>query len=94
MSILAQRIVASGIAKHPRESCAHAFCCFECAIPFLVYEFGSIIPGPHVGIAAAIRPGLMRMAGQEETLADLEAGVVRGETLTDSIQRKVTKVQR
>ncbi len=76
MSIGSQRDVAVTVIQQPTETKADSFGPGEGMLPLVVHEPCGIQPGLGLGVEAAIRPGLMRVPGQQQPFRHAEAAVV------------------
>ncbi len=70
---------AGVVAEEAGVAAADALGLLERARPLLVDELRGVEPGPHLPLEAAVRPGLVGVAGQEQPLGHAEARVVRRE---------------
>ena len=71
--VLAERDVAVGIAEQTPESGLHQGRLLSRALPFRVDELRGVEPRLLLRLESNVRPGLMRVAGQQKPLGDAEA---------------------
>src|SRR5207253_5627628 len=77
--IHAQRDGAVRVVEQLREAAPHAVRHGESVLPLVVYVLRRVEPGALLGLETDVRPGLMRVAGQEQPLGDAEPAVVTRE---------------
>lgn len=77
--VLAQRNCRRRIAKQPGESLSHALGLSGGLFPLVVDEFSGVKPCALLRVEAGIRPRLVRVAGEQQTLRHAETRVVRRE---------------
>ena len=77
--VLPERDVIERVTKQPREARAH-LCRLLCgAFPLVVDKLRRIQPRALLRLEAHVGPRLVRVAGQQDSLGDAEAGVVDGD---------------
>jgi hypothetical protein len=76
VGVLAERDVRGTVAEQPCKPGSHAGGLDLRFLPFLVDIFSGIEPGALLGFESDVRPCLMRVAGQQQPLADTEARIV------------------
>ena len=74
--VLAERDVLWPVAEEPREAGAHGCGLDRRSLPFVVDELCGIEPGALLRVEADVRPRLVRVAGQQQPLADSKSRVV------------------
>ena len=72
---------ASGASSQSRNPSRTRSAVSSGAVPFLVCVERRVVPGLEHALAADVRPGLVRVSGQEQTLGDAERRVVMRELL-------------
>jgi hypothetical protein len=70
VGVLPESDVVWTVAEEPREACTDGGGLNRCPVPFLVDELCGIEPGALLRFEADIGPRLVRVAGQQQTLAD------------------------
>ena len=83
VGVLSERDVLGAVAEQPCKPGAHAVGLDRGLLPLLVDVFGGIEPGALLRLESDVRPCLMRVAGQQQPLADAEARIVLGERILD-----------
>jgi hypothetical protein len=76
MRVLAERDVAVGIAKQTPESSLHQRRLLSRALPFRIHELRGVEPRLLLRLESNVRPGLVRMTGQQKPLGDAEPRIV------------------
>ena len=61
------------VANEPCEPFPDPLRLLETVRPLVVNVLGRVEPGPLLGLEADVRPGLVRMAGEQNALSDAEA---------------------
>ncbi|GMU65819.1 MAG: hypothetical protein AMXMBFR36_20930 [Acidobacteriota bacterium] len=84
----AERDLAAGIGEPPAEPLAHALGALEGALPLAVDPFGGVRGGLELAVEGDVRPGLVRVAGEQQPLADPEARVARRERVGRGGERR------
>ena len=79
--VLVERDLRVRLVEPQPETLAHALRLLERAPPLLVDVERRVVPGLDDAFPTDVGPGLVRVAGQEQTLPDAEARVVRRELL-------------
>ncbi len=82
MRVLPEGDVAVAIVQELPEPLLHARRLSQGAFPFAVDELRRIEPGTLLSVVRHIGPGLVRMTGEQQTLGDAKAGIVRREIST------------
>src|SRR5206468_11752193 len=75
------------VVEQGREAVPHLIGHSERALPLVVHELGGVEPGALLRVEAAIGPGLVRVAGEEQAVGNAEPGVVRRERVWGRPQR-------
>src|SRR5690606_25943024 len=76
VSVRGERNLAVPVAEEPGVAPSHPFGAAEGEFPLLVDVFRRVDPGAGLSLEGPVRPGLVRVAGQEEPVRDIEAPVV------------------
>jgi hypothetical protein len=79
VGVLAERDVRRVVAEQARETGPGAGRLRVRLLPFVVNVFGRIEPRPLLGLESDVGPCLVRVAGQQQPLADAEARIVMRE---------------
>ena len=77
--VLAESDVLRAVAEEPGEAGAHGRGLLGRPCPLLIDELGGVEPGALLRLESDIRPRLMRVAGEQQTLADAKSRVVARE---------------
>src|SRR5207249_10047813 len=75
------------VVEQLREAAPHAVRHGESVLPLVVYVLRRVEPGALLGLETDVRPGLMRVAGQEQPLGDAEPAVVTRERVGARVER-------
>src|SRR6267142_7035170 len=79
MRVRGERDAIGRVVQQTRKAAPHLVGLLECVIPNIVNQLSGIEPRLLLGLKCDIRPGLMRMAGEQDALSDAEPCVVLGE---------------
>jgi hypothetical protein len=86
VGVLAERDAGAGLVEEKPEAVTHALGLRERAFPFLVHMPGSVLERLDLAVQCDIRPGLMRVPGQQQPVGDPELGVVPSKVVHSSLR--------
>ena len=81
-----QRDAAPRVSQEPGKSLADPLGLAERVLPLVVHVSRRVQPGRHLAVEPAIRPGLVGVAGQQQTLGDPESRIVGREGVGGAVE--------